>query len=247
MLIDFFWNHILSFSTPIAPLNRAASSNPEIKKVPQRPTTPFDPETRINFPHAIVIADFCPQQEYELGAKKGTVIGLTECRDDSWYYAYTFDLKQVGYIPRNFLKGMKLCEDADLFLLVTKTFRPQSHVDIGARAGDIMLCLDSKVNYGDPIPNKWIYCMNLSGRQGVFPGSGLEILDSRSKINDLLLKAPHAIAKTSISNPADGYVQISLGEALYIEKQVGDSVFGRTASGKVGKLALNDCNVIVPP
>lgn len=145
------------------------------------------------------------------------------------------------------VENKKLREDGDLFLLVTKTFIPQSHVDIGARVGDIMLCLDSNVNFGEPIPSDWIYCMNLCGRQGVFPGNRLKILDSSLEIDDLLQKAPHAIATTSICHPADGYVQISLGEALYIEKQVGDSVFGRTASGKVGKLALDDCDIIVPP
>nr|CDS33372.1 expressed protein [Hymenolepis microstoma] len=284
------------YTSPLfVPLKRATSANQEEKKTPERPKTPVDPEARIKFPHAIVIANFYPKHEYELGAKKGSVIGLLERHDDHWYYACTFDMTKAGYIPSDFLRviielppstqkvakrpcppklrfedcrhfgtqtesvpestpespatveSKKLREDADLFLLVTNTFRPQSDVDIGAKAGDIMLCLDRNVKFGKPVPCEWVYCMNLGGRAGVFPGNWLQILDSPSEIDELLQKAPHAIATTSICHPPDGYVQISLGEAFYIEKLVDDSVFGRTASGQVGKLALDDCDVIVPP
>ncbi|KAM3186187.1 hypothetical protein ACTXT7_004822, partial [Hymenolepis weldensis] len=95
------------------------------------------------------------------------------------------------------------------------------------KEGDIMLCLDENVIPGQPIPSMWIYCANLSGRAGAFPGIFAEILYSPSKIDELLQRAPHAIATKTIHYPPDGYVQIDEGEALYIEKLDGDSVFGR--------------------
>ncbi|KAM3176563.1 hypothetical protein ACTXT7_006264, partial [Hymenolepis weldensis] len=58
----------------------------------------------IRFPHAIVIADFVPQQVDELPAKEYDLVALLHRADENWYLACTLDKEKVGYIPRKFLK-----------------------------------------------------------------------------------------------------------------------------------------------
>lgn len=79
-----------------------------------------------------------------------------------------------------------------------------------------MLCLDENVIPGEPIPDIWIYCTNLSGRTGAFPGIFAKILYSSSEIDELLQRAPHAIATKTIHHPLDGYVEIDVSSIIIV-------------------------------
>ncbi|VUZ45824.1 unnamed protein product [Hymenolepis diminuta] len=112
--------------------------------------------------------------------------------------------------PKESPRKKKLREHEDLFFLVAETVEPISEYAIGAKEGDIMLCLDENVIPGLPFPKRWIYCGNLSGRKGAFPGIFAKILCSSSEIDELLQRAPHAIATKTIRRNLDGYVEIDL-------------------------------------
>ncbi|KAM7539610.1 hypothetical protein Aperf_G00000033861 [Anoplocephala perfoliata] len=275
--------------------------------IPPRPPREFEKLDKNRFPHAIVKADFVPQNSDELPAREYDLVVLLRRVDDNWYQACTLDKKNVGYIPRNYLdvlidvadlpselpkitekpliespfgretasisgiyqdiatsvseytprpppvtpvvdrKVKKLREPDDYFFTVLETFIPESEDDIGGTAGEIMLWIDDRAIPGRPIPEDWIYCMNLGGRRGTFPGNFAKALNSSLEIERLLQSAAHAIATKTIRRAAKGYVRIEEGEAMYIDRLEEQFIYGRTASGHIGKLPLDHCEVIVPP
>ncbi|KAM7540466.1 hypothetical protein Aperf_G00000033890 [Anoplocephala perfoliata] len=144
-------------------------------------------------------------------------------------------------------KPKKLRRPGDYFFTALETFNPESEDDIGAKAGEVMLWIDDEAHLGQPIPEAWISCMNLAGKSGTFPGNFARPLNNPSEIETLLQKAPHAIATKTNYYPTLGYVRIEEGEAMYIDRLEDEFIYGRTASGNIGKLSLANCQVIVPP
>ncbi|KAM7540715.1 hypothetical protein Aperf_G00000033875 [Anoplocephala perfoliata] len=159
--------------------------------------------------------------------------------------AYTPRTPPTTPVVRRKLEKMR--EPDDFFFTVLETFNPESEDDIGANVGEVMLWIDDEALLGQPMPEAWIYCMNLVGRTGTFPGNFAQALDSSSKIESLLRRAPHAIATRTIRYAPEGYVRIEKDEAMYIDRLDDQFIYGRTASGDIGKLPLTHCDVVVRP
>ncbi|VDD80663.1 unnamed protein product [Mesocestoides corti] len=140
-------------------------------------------------------------------------------------------------------KALKLREPSDVFCKVLQEFESQTDEDLSAKLDEIILWVDEEAEKGRLIPEDWIKCMNLAGKVGTFPGNLVVALTSDAEIDEALTRSPHAIALKEFTSNEDDLVPVNFGEAVFIDKVADGFIFGRTASGHIGKIPLEICKM----
>ncbi|VDN12214.1 unnamed protein product [Dibothriocephalus latus] len=131
-------------------------------------------------------------------------------------------------------------------LLVNQEFIGENSGDLSASVQDVLLWLEPGAKRGDAPPEEWIKCSKLNGISGDFPGNVVQPLSDEGTILMYLRGIPQAEATRDYEGVPGQCIPLKKGEVLYLSKEDASFCYGRSASGKEGKVPKDVCRVTVP-
>lgn len=131
-------------------------------------------------------------------------------------------------------------------LLVVQEFTGENSGDLSALSNEVIQWVEPGAKRGETPPEDWINCAKLNGVRGEFPGNLVRPLSDDKEIKTYLKNIPQAEAIKDYEGVPGQCIALEKGEVIYLSGEDATFCYGRSASGKQGKVPKTVCKVTVP-
>uniref|UniRef100_A0A0X3PNC3 Sorbin and SH3 domain-containing protein 2 n=1 Tax=Schistocephalus solidus TaxID=70667 RepID=A0A0X3PNC3_SCHSO len=124
--------------------------------------------------------------------------------------------------------------------------RNEDEVSTSSQSNEVIQWVEPGAKRGETPPEDWINCAKLNGVRGEFPGNLVRPLSDDKEIKTYLKNIPQAEAIKDYEGVPGQCIALEKGEVIYLSGEDATFCYGRSASGKQGKVPKTVCKVTVP-